>query len=142
MRLSARAILITKENKLLLMRRFKPDTGEYYVTIGGGVEDGETSEQDLVRELKEESGSLIGRSIFTFRYEDEEKDNAMDFFVACETDRVAPTGTERIKWNTPDNQYELVEVTLEKTQQPNLKPDILKNKILDCFKSTVNKITE
>ncbi len=137
MRLSARAILITKKNKLLLMRRFKPETGEYYVTIGGGVEDGETSEQALARELKEESGSLINCSTFVFHYEDVEKDNAMDFFVAFETDRVAPTGTEWIKWNTPDNQYELVEVTLEEAQRLNLKPDVLKDTILDCFKQAI-----
>ncbi len=140
MRLSARAILITKENKLLLMRRFKPQTGEYYVTLGGGVEEGETPAQALKRELKEESGSLISNPAFAFHYEDCSKDNAMDFFIAFEKGRVAPTGTEWTKWNAPDNQYELVEVTLMEAQQLNLKPDVLKERILDCFKTAVNNI--
>ncbi len=110
MRLSARAILITNENKLLFMRRFKPNTGEYYVTIGGGVEKGETSEQG----------------------------NAMDFFVAFAQNRCRPTGTEWTKNNAPDNRYELVEVTLGEARKLNLKPETLKDKILDYCEQALN----
>lgn len=74
MRRSARAILITKDNKLLLMKRTKPE-GVYYVTIGGGIEDGETSEQALLRELKEESGSIVDKPVFAFHYDDIERQN-------------------------------------------------------------------
>ena len=42
MRCSARAILITKEGKFLLMKRQKKDTPTYYVTLGGGIEKKET----------------------------------------------------------------------------------------------------
>ena len=103
MRKSARAIIITKENKLLVMKRTKPD-GVYYVTIGGGIEDSETSEQALLRELKEESGSIVDKPVFAFHFDDLERQNSVDFYGCKEIDRAKPTGTEWKKWNTPDNQ--------------------------------------
>ena len=136
MRKSARAIIITKDNKLLLMKRTKPD-GVYYVTIGGGIEDGETSEQALLRELKEESGSIVDKPVFAFHYDDIERQNSVDFYVCKEINRTKPTGTEWSKWNTPDNQYELVEVTVDETKNISLKPDAIKDKILEIFEDTI-----
>lgn len=137
MRKSARAIIITKDNKLLLMKRTKPD-GVYYVTIGGGIEDGETSEKALLRELKEESGSIVDKSIFAFHYDDLERQNSVDFYVCKELSRTKPTGTEWSKWNTPDNQYELVEVTGDEAKSIPLKPDAIKNKIIENFLSAIS----
>ena len=140
MRKSARAILITKENKLLLMKRTKPN-GIYYVTIGGGIEEGETPEQALIRELKEESGSLIERPVFAFHYDDFEKQNSVDFFICREVERSQPTGSEWTKWNTPDNMYELVEVSLNKLKDLPLKPKHIKDKIIKLFEEITNKPT-
>ncbi len=56
MRISARAIII-KEGKLLTMFRRKVKGGqvmEYYVIPGGGVEEGESLQETVIRELKEE----------------------------------------------------------------------------------------
>ena len=136
MRKSARAIIITKDNKLLLMKRTKPD-GVYYVTIGGGIEDGETSEQALLRELKEESGSIVDKPVFAFHFDDIERQNSVDFFICREQKRIQPTGTEWTKWNTPDNRYELVEVTFDETKNISLKPDAIKDKILEIFEDTI-----
>lgn len=132
MRKSARAIVITKENKLLLMKRTKPK-GVYYVTIGGGIEENERSDQALLRELKEESGSIIETPMFVFHYDDTERPNSIDFFVCKEIDRITPTGTEWTKWNSPDNQYELVEVSVEEAKKLPLKPDKIKDKLIDIF---------
>lgn len=139
MRKSARAIIITKDNKLLLMKRIKPD-GVYYVTIGGGIEDGETSKQALLRELKEESGSIVDKPIFAFHYDDIERQNSVDFYVCKEINRIKPTGTEWTKWNTPDNQYKLVEASIDEVKKLPLKPNKMKEKIIDTFQNSIKKI--
>jgi 8-oxo-dGTP pyrophosphatase MutT (NUDIX family) len=54
---AVRAILLTPDEEVLLIRLRSPATGEFFwVTPGGGLEAGETSEQGLRRELREELG--------------------------------------------------------------------------------------
>lgn len=57
MRRASRAIII-KDEKLLVTKRNKFGH-EYYILIGGGVDMGETEEQALYREIKEESGVQV-----------------------------------------------------------------------------------
>ncbi len=139
MRKSARGIIITKENKLLLMKRTKPNE-VYYVTIGGGVEDGETSEQALLRELKEESGSIVDKPVFAFHFDDLERRNSVDFYVCKEIDRTEPTGTEWTKLNMLDNQYELAEISKDQINNIPLKPNAIKDKIIKIFTDQVDNI--
>lgn len=54
MRSAARAIVI-HDDKILVMYRNKYGS-EYYTLVGGRVNDNETTEEALVREVKEESG--------------------------------------------------------------------------------------
>ncbi|MBP5534057.1 MAG: NUDIX hydrolase [Alphaproteobacteria bacterium] len=141
MRRSARAILITKENKLLLMKRTKP-SGVYYITIGGGIEENETPKQALLRELKEESGSIVENPTFMFHYEDPKRQNSFDFFVCREIERIKPTGTEWTVWNSPDNQYALVEVSSKEAKKLPIKPDDIKDKIIDLYEKAINESKE
>jgi 8-oxo-dGTP diphosphatase len=54
MRTDKRAVgIIIKDNKILVFRRLKDELG-YYAFPGGGVEEGETPEATVVREMKEE----------------------------------------------------------------------------------------
>jgi len=52
MRQRATAIVV-KDNKIILLKRIK-NGSEYFIFPGGGVDEGETVEQGLVREVKEE----------------------------------------------------------------------------------------
>lgn len=55
MKQRVRAILITPDNTLLLMKRIRPGIDPYWVVIGGGVEDSDASREDaLLREVREE----------------------------------------------------------------------------------------
>jgi 8-oxo-dGTP pyrophosphatase MutT (NUDIX family) len=55
MKQRVRAVLITPDNTLLLMKRIRPGIDPYWVIIGGGVEDSDASREDaLLREVREE----------------------------------------------------------------------------------------
>lgn len=54
MKSRVRAIIV-KDNKIILTKRVKPNE-TYWVFPGGGIEQGETKEQALIREIKEELG--------------------------------------------------------------------------------------
>jgi 8-oxo-dGTP pyrophosphatase MutT (NUDIX family) len=57
MRECVRAILLTPQDEILLLRIRKPGTDEYFwITPGGGREDRESIEEALSRELFEELG--------------------------------------------------------------------------------------
>lgn len=62
---AARAIVI-EGDKLLVMYRNKHGS-EYYTLVGGQVADGESTEQALVREIREETGMQVtgARLVFT-----------------------------------------------------------------------------
>lgn len=65
---AARAIII-ENNKFLVMHRNKYGS-EYFTLVGGRVQEGESLEQGLVREIKEETGLDIisARLVFTERH--------------------------------------------------------------------------
>ena len=137
-RRSARAILIDRERKLVLMKRDRRFEPTYYVTIGGGIEQGETSEAAVRREIQEETGFIVDEPQFLFHFNDPERPNSVDFFLCSEVKRGVPTGPE-LKNEIPGNHYELVSVTLEEVIDLNLKPDCLKEQLIDFYKKALNK---
>jgi 8-oxo-dGTP pyrophosphatase MutT (NUDIX family) len=73
---TVRAVLLTSANEVLLLRIRPPDGSEcFWITPGGGLEPGETPEQGLRRELREElnldqfvMGPLVWRRQHTFNW--------------------------------------------------------------------------
>lgn len=88
MRISSRAIIF-KGNKALLIYRER-DGEQYYVFPGGKIEDGETMEQCIIRECKEELGITI--NVKKYVYEVKGVDFIQHFFVCDWLDGKIGTG--------------------------------------------------
>lgn len=81
---AARAIIL-KDDKILVMHRNKHGS-EYYTLVGGRVNENETPEQALIREVKEETGLDVTSSRLVFVEEHPEPYN-QQYIYLCE---VAP----------------------------------------------------
>ncbi|HEV3479182.1 MAG TPA: NUDIX domain-containing protein [Gaiellaceae bacterium] len=68
---AVRALMLDPDDRVLLVRFVNPDTGEeFWTTPGGGVDAGETVEDAILRELREETGledPEIGPVVWTRR---------------------------------------------------------------------------
>lgn len=88
---AARAIVI-ENDKILVMHRSKHGN-EYYTLVGGRVNEGESVEQALVREIKEETGLDITKFRLVFT-EDHAPPYNEQYIFLCE---VAPHETVAIQ---------------------------------------------
>jgi ADP-ribose pyrophosphatase YjhB (NUDIX family) len=78
---AARAIII-EGDKMLVMHRNKHGS-QYFTLVGGAAEEGETPEQTLVREVKEETGFVVTKSQFVF-YEDHSAPYNQQYIFLCD----------------------------------------------------------
>ena len=101
---AVRAILLTKENEVLLLRIKPPQGGDYFwITPGGGLENGETTEAALKRELREELGRkdfvigpLVWRRQHTFDWGGARICQRERYYVV-ETDRFEPRMSDAVE---------------------------------------------
>ena len=106
-RISSRAIII-ENNKLLTFFRRKNKDGkikEYYSLPGGGQEKGETLEENVIRELKEEFNVDIKIIDYLGK---KESDNYIEHFFYCTIiNGITKLSGEELERNCQDNYYEL-----------------------------------
>ena len=106
MRVSSRAIIIEKGKVLTMFRRKYCDGKwkEYYVIPGGGKEEGETFEENVIRELKEEMNVEIKVVKFLGKEQDGKRE---DNYFLCEIVAGTPKlGGEELERMSEKNYYE------------------------------------
>jgi len=119
--------IIIKNNKILLIHR-KKEGREYWVFPGGGIEEGETGEETVLREVEEETG-LKGenakRAFMDFNISAEHP----FYFVEVEDGKIKLGGPEAER-NSEDNWYQPQWVSLSEVNRLNLFPESVKNKLI------------
>ena len=112
-RTSVRGIIIDGDEVYTIFRRrvnYKGDSKEYFVIPGGGLEKGETLDEALLRELKEELSidvKIIGYLGF------DESDNSIAYFFKCKILNGIPfLGGEELERCSKDNYYEIRKVNI------------------------------
>lgn len=128
-RVSSRAIII-EDGKLLTMfrRKIKKDGSvkEYYVIPGGGLEEGETLEENVIRELKEEFNVDI--EIVKFLSTEEYDDTIANYFLCKIINGTPKLGGEELDRITPENYYEIRYIDLNDIDNYDINAkDIIKN---------------
>lgn len=128
-RVSSRAIII-EDGKLLAMfrRKIKNDGSvkEYYVIPGGGLEEGETLEENVIRELKEEFNVDI--EIIKFLGTEEYDDTIANYFLCKIVSGTPKLGGEELERMTPQNYYEIKYIDLREIDCYDINAkDIIKN---------------
>lgn len=95
MRSAARAIIIHHQN-ILVMKRNKFGT-VYYTLVGGGIDMGETADQALLREIKEETGLTVANPRLTYIEQSNDLYGTQYIFVADYVDgdvKIDPSSIE------------------------------------------------
>ena len=113
-RVSARGIIIEDKEVYLMFRRRILDDGsikEYYVIPGGGINDNESLEDCLKRELKEELS--IDIKINSYLGYDESKDTIAHFYSCSIINGIPSLGGEELERCSKSNYYEIKKVKIK-----------------------------
>jgi len=105
---AARAIVI-EGNKILVMHRNKYGS-EYFTLVGGRVNDNETTEQALVREIKEETGLDITKARLVF-FEQHPAPYNEQYIFLCE---VAPHESVAIQETSEEGFMNRIDINVHK----------------------------
>ena len=133
MSVTSRGVIFTTEGtqkKFLLIHRIK-NGKEYYTFPWGHVEDGESPEEALIREIQEEINIDINVRELLKKYENADLWR-WEYFYLCEwTGGACTHGSwpERDR-NSPDNFYEIVKIPVSELVDYNVLPPEIKELVL------------
>ena len=111
---SARAIIIENGKLLTIFRRKINELGErteYYVIPGGGINENETLEENVKREVKEEFS--VDVKINGYIGKDESEEAIANFFSCSIISGTPKLGGEELDRCTESNYYEVRKVKIE-----------------------------
>ncbi|MDD3303324.1 MAG: NUDIX domain-containing protein [Clostridia bacterium] len=141
---TARAIIEVEENgnkKIVSMKRTKYKEGKidkiYYTFPGGHVENDETYEETVVREIKEELNIeiYIKKELTHFFNTDL---NRQESFFVCEYISGKIERGDGPEWSNPDKEkygeYEIVLIDVDKLEQYNLLPLEIREMLIKRYK--------
>jgi mutator protein MutT len=132
--------VIISEGKIALIRRERENAPTYYIVPGGGVEENETIEQALHREIKEELGIeiAIGELFMRHQYEAHDGELVVHYLYLC-TQTGGTFGMGDGPEYQPGNAYEKegthdpVWVPLSEVAGIDLKPEEFKKELLQKY---------
>ena len=113
-RVSSRGIIIEDNCVYVMFRRRIKDDGtvkEYYVIPGGGIEENETLEENVIREMKEEFS--VDVKIEGYLGMNEGDDSIAHFFACSIINGMPCLGGEELERCTESNYYEIRKVAIE-----------------------------
>ncbi|TSC90518.1 MAG: mutT/nudix family protein [Parcubacteria group bacterium Gr01-1014_2] len=125
------AAIIIKDGKILLIHRIKSGQ-EYYVFPGGGVKEGESLEEALIREIKEELtlDVKVFKQIFNITNQGREE----FYFLIQEYDGISQLNGEEKERMDENNQYIPVWIKVsEAISMSNLYPKEARNLLISQF---------
>lgn len=128
------AVIIIQNNRILLMHRFYEGI-EYYVFPGGGVEEGESPEDGVIRELKEEFciDIKIDKKIFELLNTHRNRTRKEYFYFVTEFAGTPALGGEELEKMNDSDQYEPAWVDLEKIKDLPVMPEAARKKVIELF---------
>jgi len=131
-RVSARAIILMNDKEVVLIHRVK-NGYEYWVTPGGGVEEGESFEEAVVRELKEEVGIdvRVDKLVLDITKNVDGIDSEQKFYLCTYVGGEIGSGTgDEVKKSHETNMHEAVLVDLVEAKTLNIVPEEVKQLIV------------
>ena len=104
---------VVKDNKVVLLWRYWKSK-QYYIPAGGNIDEGETPEQAIIRELKEELSidCVITKKLAVI----EEPLKTIHLFLCSYQKGVLKLGADEKQKITPDNQRKIATLSLSSIQ--------------------------